>query len=101
MAQQNNNQERTSKLRNFLEKVKLELKTLLLELGENTTLLPNPTRNTLLETLYQYKENLQNTYLTEEITFNEETLKIENKIKSVQTALGLQLLLKKIKKELK
>ena len=46
-------------------------------------------RNTLLETLYQYKKNLQNTDLTKEVTFLEETLKIENKIKSVQTALEL------------
>jgi len=101
MEQQNNNQERTSKLRNFLEKVKLELNILLPELGENTTLISNPTRNTLLETLYQYRKNLQNTDPTEEITFNEEVLKIENKIRSVQTALGLRLLLQEIEKELK
>ena len=101
MEQQNNNQERTSKLRNFLEKVKLELNTLLPELGENTTLFPNPTRNTLLETLYQYKRNLQNTDSTKEVTFFEKILKIENKIKSVQTILGLRLLLKEIEKELK
>ena len=40
--QNNNNQERTSKLRNFLEKVKTEVTQVLLELEEITTELPNP-----------------------------------------------------------
>ena len=101
MEQQNNNQERTSKLRNFLEKVKTELNRLLPELGENTTLFPNPTKRTLLETLNQYKENLLNTEPTEEVTFSEEVSKIEKRIKSAQTALGLRLLLQEIEKELK
>ena len=43
--QNNNNQERTSKLRNFLKKVKTEVTQVLLGLGEITTALSNPTKN--------------------------------------------------------
>ena len=99
--QNNNNQERTSKLRNFLEKVKTEVTQVLLGLEEITTALPNPTRNALLETLYQYQRDLENNDSTKEITFLEETLRITNKIKSAQTALGLSLLLQEVERKLK
>ena len=99
--QNNNNQERTSKLRNFLKKVKIEVTQVLLGLEEITTALPNPTRNTLLETLYQYQKDLQDNDPTKEITFLEEALRITNKIKSAQTTLGLSLLLQEVERQLK
>lgn len=107
MDQNNNQIERTSKLRNFLEKTEQELNQILEQLEQNITdtnpiiAIPNPQRTSLSHTLFRYQGSLNRTNPTFEPTFNEEVIQVLNRIRSSETTLGLRLLLQEIERKLK
>lgn len=107
MEQNNNNQERPSKLRNFLETAQLELNLILEQLEPQITELnpiiaiPNQRRSALHNTLYQYQYSLKQVDQRPEPTFDEEVNQTLGKIRSSETTLGLRLLLQEVERKLK